>query len=350
MMIDDYIFRLKKMSSPPESVISGIPKMWGKKTLQDMDARDGKLFQKEIARRLYGDLKSILIESLTALRESTIDSPLQYVEGLDHCRNWHPIVALDEMARTTLRFQDIEVRVHAVSLLYARILFSEQCRELGEPLASKSLHMLPPRAEMLLRGFFARACSAPWIRNGSFWKMDPFQQDFILREAFNDALAQDCALVTVRDMPLNPRADTVRHEESEDIGQLALLSEDVCPDDSISYFANGGGEGQDELEIKHLSENDVAEDKEDVVAVEKTDSVVGEKKNDAVVVFTAENISELQQPLSNKSVHSKRNGDERSVVSRTETVASRFTVPSRQPIIVRLGAESSSAEKKEIDK
>jgi hypothetical protein len=210
------------MSSPPESVVSGLPKMWGIKDIQDLQARDGRLFQKEIARRLYSDLKGLVLESLTTLRESTEGSSADYLEGLDHCRNWHPLVASEEMHRANARFRDLQVRVHAVSLLYGRILYTEQCKELGEPPARKSMNMQPPDAETLVRGFFARACTLPWVRNGSFWTMDPFQQDFMLKEAFRDALAQDCVLVKISDS-----VDTQS-------GQLGMLSEEVGPDDSVS--------------------------------------------------------------------------------------------------------------------
>lgn len=216
----------RSMSSPPESVVSGLPKMWGIKDIQDLQARDGRLFQKEIARRLYSDLKGLVLESLSTLRESTEGAKDDYLEGLDHCRNWHPLVASEEMNRANARFRDLQVRVHAVSLLYGRILYTEQCKELGEPPARKSMNMQPPDAETLVRGFFARACTLPWVRNGSFWAMDPFQQDFMLKEAFRDALAQDCVLVKISDVDdLQARAMT---------GQLALLSEEVGPDDSVS--------------------------------------------------------------------------------------------------------------------
>lgn len=214
------------MSSPPESVISGLPKMWGMQQIQDLQARDGKLFQKEIARRLYSDLKGMVLDSLSTLRETTEGAQASYVEGLEHCRNWHPLVANEEMHRINARFKDLQVRVQAVSLLYGRILFAEQCKELGEPPGKKTLRMHAPLAESLVKGFFSRACTAPWVRNGSFWKMDPFQQDFVLREAFRDALAQDCVLVTVQ------------NADAEDSGQLGSLSEEVRPEDSVSCLGH----------------------------------------------------------------------------------------------------------------
>ena len=75
------------MYSPPESVVSGLPKMWGGKELSDLHARDGKLFQKEIARRLYADMKGVVVDSFLALRESTEGDQVAYAEGLEHCRN-----------------------------------------------------------------------------------------------------------------------------------------------------------------------------------------------------------------------------------------------------------------------
>lgn len=171
--------------------------MWGLRDLREMHARDGKLFQSEMPRRLFGDVKRVLLESLNSLRETMGDNRQGYLEGLDHCRRWHPVVAREEMKHAMDWFPDLQLRVQAVAALYARMLYSEQYKLLGEPLPKKALKMHRPQAETLLRGFFERACSSSWIRDESFWEMDPFQRDYFLRDAFRDALAQDCVKVTI---------------------------------------------------------------------------------------------------------------------------------------------------------
>ena len=217
--------------SPGESVVSGIGKMWGFRDLQELQSRDGKLFQREVARRLYGDLRRVVVDCLSSLRETTEGNPNAYREGLEHCRNWHPVVAREEMQNALRMFPDLQARIQAVAVLYAKTLYSEQCKLLGQPTDLQTMRMQRPNAENLLRGFFRRVCMSSFVKTGTFWDMDPIQQDFVLREAFRDALSQDCVKVTVAAMP--PPAitfssgSTVLPQQGTDDGL-------VTADDSIS--------------------------------------------------------------------------------------------------------------------
>jgi hypothetical protein len=219
-----------RVPSPAESVVSGIGKMWGFRDLQELQARDGKLFQREVARRLYGDLRRVVVDCLSSLRETTEGSPEAYREGLDHCRNWHPVVAREEMQNALRMFPDLQARIQAVAVLYAKTLYSEQCKLLGQPTDLKTMRMQRPDAENLLRNFFRRVCMSSWVKTGSFWDMDPIQQDFVLREAFRDALSQDCVKVTVAEIPAPATfssGSTVLPQQGTDDGL-------VTADDSIS--------------------------------------------------------------------------------------------------------------------
>jgi len=215
--------------SPGESVVSGIGKMWGFRDLQELQSRDGKLFQREVARRLYGDLRRVVVDCLSSLRETTEGNPDAYREGLEHCRNWHPVVAREEMQNALRMFPDLQARIQAVAVLYAKTLYSEQCKLLGQPTDLQTMRMQRPNAENLLRGFFRRVCMSSWVKNGSFWDMDPIQQDFVLREAFRDALSQDCVKVTVTAIPAATfsSGSTVLPQQGTDDGL-------VTADDSIS--------------------------------------------------------------------------------------------------------------------
>lgn len=318
------------MSSPPESVVSGLPKMWGMQHIQDLQARDGKLFQKEIARRLYSDLKGVVLDSLSTLRETTEGAPASYLEGLEHCRNWHPLVASEEMHRINARFKDLQVRVQAVSLLYGRILYAEQCKELGEPPGKKTLRMHAPMAESLVKGFFARACTAPWVRNGSFWKMDPFQQDFVLREAFRDALAQDCVLVTVQDA------------STEESGQLGSLSEDVKPEDSVSCIMER--EEAPVLETKQAEA--IPEEETTAEAINSEEHEAPRSRGASVASASGASASgahdaPVLQALEDapKEAKSVAPSVAPTAVSAAPSATSRLTAQSRKPIIVRLGSQ-----------
>lgn len=215
--------------SPGESVVSGIGKMWGFRDLQELQSRDGKLFQREVARRLYGDMRRVVVDCLSSLRETTEGNPDAYREGLEHCRNWHPVVAREEMQNALRMFPDLQARIQAVAVLYAKTLYSEQCKLLGQPTDLQTMRMQRPNAENLLRGFFRRVCMSSWVKNGSFWDMDPIQQDFVLREAFRDALSQDCVKVTVTAIPAATfsSGSTVLPQQGTDDGL-------VTADDSIS--------------------------------------------------------------------------------------------------------------------
>jgi hypothetical protein len=175
--------------------------------MEELRTTEGMLFRDESTKKLFIDVKSLVIDALTERR----DRLHQLIE-------WDG-VADEEIARST-RYGDISERLTSVTVLYAKYLYAK-----GNP---DPINIKKPRVESLLKGMYTRLARAPHVRNGTFFDMDPIRQDFVIRDVFRLALANDC-IVIIEKMP----AVTVE-EDVQDNGASHDAVSEVYPDDSIS--------------------------------------------------------------------------------------------------------------------
>jgi hypothetical protein len=178
--------------------------------MDELRTTEGMLFRDESAKKLFMDVKSLVIETLQG----------KDAEALDKLARWED-VADEEIARSTL-YGDIADRLTSVTVLYAKYLYAK-----GNP---DPINIKKPRVESLLRGMYSRMVKLPHVRNGTFFQLDPLRQDFVVRDIFRLTLANDC-IVVIEKMPA-----VVVQEESEATRefQKEVEERDVYPDDSIS--------------------------------------------------------------------------------------------------------------------
>ena len=178
--------------------------------MDELRTTEGMLFRDESAKKLFMDVKSLVIETLQG----------KDAEALDKLARWED-VADEEIARSTL-YGDISDRLTSVTVLYAKYLYAK-----GNP---DPINIKKPRVESLLKGMYSRMVKLPHVRNGTFFQMDPLRQDFVVRDIFRLTLANDC-IVVVEKMPA-----VVVQEDSEATREFRKEVEerDVYPDDSIS--------------------------------------------------------------------------------------------------------------------
>jgi len=182
--------------------------------MEELRTTEGMLFRDESTKKLFIDVKSLVIDALTERR----DRLHQLIE-------WDA-VADEEVSRST-RYGDISERLTSVTVLYAKYLYAK-----GNP---DPINIKKPRVDSLLRGMYTRLARMPFVRSGAFFDSDPIRQDFVIRDVFRLALANDC-IVIIEKMPAVTVEPELLLPEPEDVKKDTFKDEvsEVYPDDSIS--------------------------------------------------------------------------------------------------------------------
>ena len=168
--------------------------------MDELRTTEGMLFRDESTKKLFLDIKSLVIDTLTERKDA-----------LHLLLEWDS-VSQSEVARS-LRYGDIADRLTSVTVLYAKYLYAKNNPD--------PINIKKPRVESLLRGMYSRLARMPTVRSGAFFELDPLRQDFVIRDVFRQALANDCIVIIEK----TPQV-LVEPEEKED--------EEIYPDDSIS--------------------------------------------------------------------------------------------------------------------
>jgi len=201
--------------------------------MDELRTTEGMLFRDESAKKLFMDVKSLVIETMQGK-----DS-----DALDKLARWDD-VADEEIARSTL-YGDIADRLTSVTVLYAKYLYAK-----GNP---DPINIKKPRVESLLRGMYSRMAKLSHVRNGTFFQMDPLRQDFVVRDIFRLTLANDC-IVVVEKMPAVVVQEDFAAEATREFQKE--VEREVYPDDSISAVMTRN----EEAEKKEVREPPIKEE------------------------------------------------------------------------------------------
>lgn len=166
--------------------------------IEELRAQEGELFQKPQAQELFSAVRRMVLRGLGgAYHEYAVksDRPEAYAAILDAFYAWHASAATEEVkAAAEMRTNPpIAMLLQQVAFLYAKMLY-RKC-----DFAKWS--MKRPSIETLLRGVYTRLTdplSPSGLRSGTFFRLDAIKQDYILRQAFREALS-DCIEVYERD-------------------------------------------------------------------------------------------------------------------------------------------------------
>ncbi len=167
--------------------------------MDELRTTEGMLFRDEGAKKLFLDVKSLVMESLGSAQSTFVGELYETV--LDRYVAWDAAVASEELQRADAHFRDIAQRLTPVTVLYAKYLYAG-----GAPLRIRK-----PRVDALLRGMFTRLARLRHVRTGTFFELSPLQQDFVLRDMFRQTLATDCISIVVP-----PAVTAEAHEEADD--------------------------------------------------------------------------------------------------------------------------------------
>lgn len=190
--------------------------------MDELRTTEGMLFRDENVKKLFLDTKELVLESLLAAYKNFKGEMYQSV--LDKYSNWETYVEAEEVARMKFKFKDMETRLVPVVVSYAKFLFNQD----------EVVNIKKPKIETFLKAMFVRLSKSQFVRNSSFFEMDPLKQDFVIRDIFRQALSNDCLNVVMKQA-----IHVIEEEEEEEAGNLLEkkeFNEEVYPEDSISVL------------------------------------------------------------------------------------------------------------------
>lgn len=175
--------------------------------LEQLRLQEGRLFQAEKTHALYLDAKAVALESLSQAE-------------LDEDALEDRVKALKALAPKGLH-EYHEKALHDTVKTFAKLLWPTQM-----------LLVARPKLTTLLGGMHKRLLAAEPIKTATFAALDPFKQDFVVREAFRRTLVNDC-LVVFEDEGYGAGTDAAGDDGVDDANWADGLN-DVSPDDSAS--------------------------------------------------------------------------------------------------------------------
>jgi hypothetical protein len=168
-------------------------------------AIDGPLFLHPAILELYRAINSVVLRCLVGAYvryvspaiglDPAVDGVSAFQKIVDALYNWNGPVAEEELAalKSCHTNPAMAELVQSCAKGFSRIYYAEERRTY--PDATFRVHT--PKPEALLRGVYIRMTaphSSTGVRDGTFFKLDAVKQDFVMRNAFRDALS---ACITV---------------------------------------------------------------------------------------------------------------------------------------------------------
>ena len=141
--------------------------------LEQLRLQEGRLFQGEKTLALYLDVKAVALDLVAQptspeLEEDALESHVKTLKCL--------------APKGTQEYH--EKALHDSVKTVAKLLWPTQM-----------LLVARPKVATLLAGMYKRLKGAEPIKSGAFGSLDPFKQDFVIREAFRRTLVNDCLVV-----------------------------------------------------------------------------------------------------------------------------------------------------------
>jgi hypothetical protein len=239
--------------------------------LEEFRLMEGTLFQDEEAKLFYLDVKEVVLDSLIAAWDKFSSSEVLYQTALDRYFSWEGAVGHEEVERCMSDVHNVNDRHFHVAVFYSRQLY-------GNEDFNKKIVIAKPKIESLLKTFFRRLVRNLHVKSGSFFSFDPVKQDFILRDAFRQALAESIKIV-----------DTVPTRKVKDVKEKEEFVNDKEELNDKEEFVK-----EEEVKEKEVKEKEVKE--EEVTFVEKEgekeEKVIEEEKKEIQHDFDVKKVEE----------------------------------------------------------
>jgi len=166
---------------------------------------EGELFRSELSQRLYIILKNHVLETLHGFKGVT---GIQSI--IDKIILWAPVREEEiNILYKKIDAESLQSLFVQVALFYVKVSFTTE---------KKTVRIRTPQFEDLLKAFYYRVVSSPWVSSGEIWKFDPIRLDFTFRESFRAAIMDSVHIID--EVPAKPKEE----------------EEEVFPDDSVSSF------------------------------------------------------------------------------------------------------------------
>ena len=189
--------------------------------LEEFRLMEGTLFQDEEAKLFYLDIKGVVLDSLVAAWDKFSASDVLFQTALDRYYAWEGAVGHEEVERCMSDVNNVSERHFHVAVFYSRQLY-------GNEDFNQKIVIAKPKIEVLLKTLFRRLVRNLHVKSGAFFSFDPMKQDFIVRDAFRQALAESIKIV---DIATNTKKvivdDQARKEKEKDEDSTVLRERDT---------------------------------------------------------------------------------------------------------------------------
>jgi hypothetical protein len=189
--------------------------------LEEFRLMEGTLFQDEEAKLFYLDIKEVVLDSLVAAWDKFSSSDVLYQTALDRYYSWEGAVGHEEVERCMTDVHNVHDRHFHVAVFYSRQLY-------GNEDFNKKIVIAKPKIEVLLKTFFRRLVRNLHVKSGSFFNFDPVKQDFILRDAFRQALAESIKVVDTVPVKSTKKKETDLHSLTMIEDELENVNEPIA--------------------------------------------------------------------------------------------------------------------------
>lgn len=180
--------------------------------MDELLVTEGMLFRDESAKLFYMEMKALVFNKFTELGAMSDD---EFLEQLCVIEDWSEDTSNREQSKVTKYCTD---NLSKITVLYAKHLFAKDG-------STSTIKIRKPSMNVLLKGIYKRLLNSNYIKNKSFYSMDPLRQDFVFRESFRMSLAECIDIIE----------DSEDDEEPPSEMDLKTLDE-IKPDDSISNY------------------------------------------------------------------------------------------------------------------
>jgi hypothetical protein len=248
--------------------------------LEEFRLMEGTLFQDEEAKLFYLDVKEVVLDSLIAAWDKFSSSEVLYQTALDRYFSWEGAVGHEEVERCMSDVHNVNDRHFHVAVFYSRQLY-------GNEDFNKKIVIAKPKIETLLKTFFRRLVRNLHVKSGSFFSFDPVKQDFILRDAFRQALAESIKIVDT--VPTRKVKDV--KEKEEFVKEEEVKEKEVTEEEFVTVKEKEVKEKEEEFVKEEEVIKEVVKE-EEVTFVEKENKVIEEEKKEIQHDFDVKKVEE----------------------------------------------------------
>jgi|688.fasta_scaffold54295_2 hypothetical protein len=220
--------------------------------LEEFRLMEGTLFQDEEAKLFYLDVKGVVLDSLVAAWDKFSASDVLFQTALDRYYAWEGAVGHEEVERCMSDVNNVCERHFHVAVFYSRQLY-------GNEDFNQKIVIAKPKIEVLLKTLFRRLVRNLHVKSGAFFSFDPMKQDFIVRDAFRQALAESIKVV---DIATNTKKVVSVSENDDDQALKEKNEETLSTHSTVSKREKRNNEEREREEKEREREREQRENEE----------------------------------------------------------------------------------------